>query len=140
MGVAEQFGVEMLIVLRSFPNSLEAHMAKAQLAAEGIEAVLHDEHIVALNWLYSDAMGGIKLLVLAEDVAAARECLNAVGVRATTNEVEPDMICSHCGGQLGPLVKHQSAFALTWLLKGFPLWPIRFSRNCTVCKQTHSVS
>jgi Putative prokaryotic signal transducing protein len=130
----------MLIVLRSFPNALDAHLAKAQLAAEGIEALLHDEHTVALNWLYSDAIGGIKLLVLAEHVAAARACLNETGNEPNNGEADPEMICNHCGGELGPLVKHQSIFALTWLLKGFPLWPIHFSRNCTDCKNVQSVS
>jgi hypothetical protein len=124
----------MPVVFRCYPNALEAHLAKAQLAAAGIEALLHDEHTVTLNWLYSDAVGGVKLLVLAEHIAAARACLDA---SYDTEEADPELSCTKCGGQLGDLVKHQTIFALSWLLKGFPLWPIRYSRDCVVCKKRH---
>ena len=38
---------------------------------EGITAFVADEHLVTMNWLYSNAVGGVRLRVLAEDVEPA---------------------------------------------------------------------
>ena len=54
-----------------FRDALEAHLAKGALAAEGIDAVVFDEHVVGVNWLYSDAIGGVKLAVTPGNVAPA---------------------------------------------------------------------
>lgn len=40
-----------------------AHIAMGRLEAEGIPCLLADEQLVQLDWLYSIAVGGIKLQV-----------------------------------------------------------------------------
>ena len=60
----------MLSTIAQFRVAFEAHLAKGVLAAEGIEAVTCDEHLVGINWLYSDAVGGVKLAV-APDLASS---------------------------------------------------------------------
>jgi len=42
----------------------------------GIDAWLADEHLVQTDWLYSIAVGGIKLQVRPEDAARARAVLD----------------------------------------------------------------
>jgi hypothetical protein len=46
-----------------------------RLEAEGIRAYLQDEHTVTINPIFSNAIGGIKLMVFEQQVARARELL-----------------------------------------------------------------
>ena len=41
-------------------------LAKSRLESEGIPVTLQDENIVSMDWLYSDAIGGVKLTVPSE--------------------------------------------------------------------------
>tara|TARA_R100001143_G_scaffold755_1_gene2242 strand:- start:4968 stop:5165 length:198 start_codon:yes stop_codon:yes gene_type:complete len=41
----------------SFPH--EAHIARAKLESEGIPALVADEHTINMQWLYSNALGGV---------------------------------------------------------------------------------
>jgi hypothetical protein len=63
------------ITVATFSHQIEAHLAKAKLESEGLECRLADEHIVSINWLFSDAVGGIKLRVSEKDAERAREIL-----------------------------------------------------------------
>lgn len=57
-----------------------------RLEAEGIEAWLADEHLVQTDWLYSIAVGGIKLQVRPEHAQRALEILNT----DYSGELEPE--------------------------------------------------
>ena len=63
------------IIIARFDSMPEAHIAMGRLEAEGIEAWLADEHLVQTDWLYSIAVGGIKLQVAAEDAQRASKIL-----------------------------------------------------------------
>jgi hypothetical protein len=58
-----------------FRDLPEAEIAKSVLDSAGIESFLAEENIVRLDWFYSNLVGGIKLLVRAEDADAARQLL-----------------------------------------------------------------
>lgn len=53
-----------LITLKTFDNSIEAHLMKSKLKSENIVCFLFDENIVGLNPVYNIAVGGIKLKVI----------------------------------------------------------------------------
>jgi len=57
----------------------EAHMVQGYLASEGIESVLKDENITQIQPFYSNAVGGVKVLVREEDEAAALQVLEKGG-------------------------------------------------------------
>ena len=57
----------------------EAHMVQGYLASEGIESVLKDELITQVQPFYSNAVGGVKVLVREEDEAAALQVLEKGG-------------------------------------------------------------
>jgi hypothetical protein len=65
-----------LVTIRKFRDLPEALLAKGSLESAGIEAVLTDENIVRLDWLWSNLMGGIKLNVDLENVEAANSILD----------------------------------------------------------------
>lgn len=64
-----------LTTIATFDLMPTAHIALGKLHAAGIEAVLADEHLVQTDWLYSIAVGGIKLQVDIKDAAQALEVL-----------------------------------------------------------------
>lgn len=66
---------EALVTVATFDKSTDAHIARGRLAAEGIAAVLFDENMVQMDWLYAIALGGIKLRVRRSDEARARRVL-----------------------------------------------------------------
>lgn len=47
----------------SFRYPWEAHMLRLRLEAEGIPATLASQHHIANNWLYSQALGGVRVQV-----------------------------------------------------------------------------
>ena len=118
----------------SFPH--EAHIARARLEAEGITAVVADEHTVNMNWLYSDALGGVRVQVSAEDSAAARQLL----VEDRSAEVDQEfgaeeMRCPACDSNRVALHTRgrRSVFAV-FLLLGFPLFFYRHGFRCERCE------
>ena len=72
-----------LVTLATFDSSIKAEMARAALAEAGIESQLGDENLVTMNWLLSNAVGGIKLVVREQDAERAV---------AVYREIESDMI------------------------------------------------
>jgi hypothetical protein len=76
-----------LATIAMFWSPVEANLAKGRLEAAGITAFLQGEEAVAMNWLLSNALGGIKLQVAAQDLERAQACL--AEVRSTASET-PD--------------------------------------------------
>jgi hypothetical protein len=64
-----------VVTLRQFLTVQEAVMAKSILDSAGIESFLADENVISMNWLWSNALGGVKLQVRKADVAVASELL-----------------------------------------------------------------
>jgi hypothetical protein len=63
-------------MLRRFRDIPEALLAKGRLESFGIAAVLADENMVRMDWFLSNLLGGVKLLVDAEDFTEASRLLN----------------------------------------------------------------
>lgn len=64
------------VVVATYDFMPSAHIALGRLQAEGIEAFLADENLVQTDWLYSIAVGGIKLCVKPQDKAGAEAILS----------------------------------------------------------------
>lgn len=60
-------------ILRTFDNYIEANLMFGRMEAEGIRCWLKDENTVTIDPILSNAIGGIKLLVLEEDMEKALE-------------------------------------------------------------------
>ncbi len=63
------------ITIISFTYPHEAHLAKGKLESEGIEVFIKDELTVQMNNFYSNAIGGVKLLVKESDYDNAHRIL-----------------------------------------------------------------
>jgi hypothetical protein len=64
-----------MVTIRNFRDLPTALLAKGSLDSAGIDCVLVDDNVVRLDWFWSNAIGGIKLEVDAENVEAANEIL-----------------------------------------------------------------
>jgi hypothetical protein len=64
-----------LITLQRYRDMPPAFVAKSILDSAGIESFLSDENALGMNWLISNAVGGIKLLAREEDAEAAKALL-----------------------------------------------------------------
>ncbi|MDX1634234.1 MAG: DUF2007 domain-containing protein [Marinobacter sp.] len=63
------------VTLRQYSLPYEAHLDRARLESEGITAVIADEHTIAMQWMLSDALGGVRLRVQPDDLARAERIL-----------------------------------------------------------------
>jgi hypothetical protein len=78
------------VVLRKYRDMPEAFVAKSILDAAGIESFLQDDNVVRMDWLWSNAMGGIKLIVREKDVEDAEKILGQGSVSEQAGGVEEE--------------------------------------------------
>jgi hypothetical protein len=64
-----------MVTLRTCAMLSEAQTMQSVLAGSAIESFLPDELTVQNNWMWTDAMGGVRLEVRQEDAARADELL-----------------------------------------------------------------
>lgn len=86
-----------LVTIRRYDQAITAHIHKNHLESEGIECFIHDEHIVTMNPLYANAVGGVKLKVLSEDADEALRLLAEMDNQPFTSEKEQPISCPKCG-------------------------------------------
>jgi hypothetical protein len=67
--------------LASFNLPMDAYLLRSRLEGSGIASYIRDENLVTLDWLYSNAVGGVKVDVMDEDYEQALELLEADGSR-----------------------------------------------------------
>ena len=120
----------------SFREPYKAHLAKGKLEVEDIQAIVLDEHLVQMDWVLSQAIGGVKLQVTEEDFDRAREILGAdyidelSEVEEAQLEPTPDEVCPKCGSDL--ISSHR--YSLWSLIPSLLfLLPIFFRRKKWVC-------
>ena len=66
----------------------QAFVEKSVLEDAGIQCFLDDENVVRMDWLWSNAMGGIKLVVRKKDAEEAERLLSESPADETENTPE----------------------------------------------------
>jgi Putative prokaryotic signal transducing protein len=125
-----------LVTAASFSAPYEAHLAKGQLEANGIMAVIADEYTAGMNWLFSNAIGGVKVQVDKPDLE------DALKILALSGQQEGDALevddswgeCPKCGSKTVEFILERKGPAvLTWLLIGIPLLFASKKLRCLNC-------
>lgn len=80
------------VILNSYNNYIEAHIAKGVLEEEGIGCWLKDENTVTIDPILTNAVGGIKIMVAKEDAERAWEFLTQL-----KKEQKLAVVCPKCG-------------------------------------------
>lgn len=75
-GLQDETVLRTMVTIRSFPDVMQAWLAKSGLESAGIECDLVDDNMVRLDWGISIVLGGVKLRVKPEDAEAALEFLD----------------------------------------------------------------
>lgn len=124
-----------LVTAGTFSFPLEAEIARATLESEGIPAYVADAHTINMQWLYSNAMGGVRVQVHLKNLDAAKEILSTDYSSLVESEVgnEENGACSICGGVLEPYTKGKRPAFLVFLLLGFPLFFYKHGSRCASC-------
>jgi hypothetical protein len=70
-GLQDETALGPMVTIRSFPDVMQAWLAKSSLESAGIECYLVDDNMVRLDWGISIVLGGVKLRVKPEDAEEA---------------------------------------------------------------------
>ena len=98
-----------LITIKTFDNSIDAHLLRIELENEGIECYIYDEHTVTVFPLYSNAVGGIKVKILKKDLELAKSILLSAIVT---------VICPNCASK-NIILNYKSMKGLKGFLSAF---------------------
>jgi hypothetical protein len=128
-----------LVTVATYSHPVEAWIARNRLADDGISAFVQDDHLATMDWLYTNAIGGVKVQVPDNWIAAAVEALAA---RPDAEDDEPartanpseGKTCSKCGSAY----VYAEAFSkrhvyLCWLVLGVPLPILGDDWRCFSC-------
>ena len=125
---------DVLITIGRYFWLHEALVARSVLDAEEIPSWLQDSNLVRLDWMYANAIHGIKLQVPTEFADEARAVLSDAS--RVFDDMPASEPCSHGGSKEFALI-HRSRLAtvMTWLVIGIPLWYRRSIWKCSECGQ-----
>jgi Putative prokaryotic signal transducing protein len=127
-----------MTTVATFSKPEEAHLFCHRLEGAGIPAFVQDERTIQMDWLISNAIGGVRVQIADADVEAAREFL-AADVPQSCPEAE-DVPCPACGSvQTAPDELPRRLAFLTLLVLTFPLPLIRRRWRCAACNKVFKV-
>ena len=124
------------VIVGRYRDMPAASLAKSILDSAGIESFFADDNVIRLDWFYSNAVGGIKLLVRDVDEAEARELLQ--GQAPEKFEVEgvgeyEQPKCPNCGSLDVSFEELDRKIAHTGLLISLPIPAVKHGWNCHAC-------
>jgi predicted RNA-binding Zn-ribbon protein involved in translation (DUF1610 family) len=134
----EELEFRSLVTVRRYRDLTEALVGRAQLESAGIPAWIADEHLVRMNWFYSNLLGGMRLQIEIRDEAAALEILDE-GVPASIEygqeEAYVQPTCPKCGSAeitLGAGTESGRSLIALYLLS-LPVPPREAAWHCNLC-------
>ena len=122
-----------LVTIRTFQNYFSAHILLTRLRNAGIECFLKDEFTVTVDPILSNAVGGIKLVVIKEQEEEALELLSEFD-----EAYRQTAVCPRCGSKSIELVPKQTTAnlataILTWLFGSYAI-SAKNVYQCAECK------
>ncbi|WP_103069301.1 putative signal transducing protein [Aquimarina sediminis] len=126
-----------------FQYSAEALIIKGKLESEGIQVFTMDMHTIDTDPLVSNAIGGVKLKVWAEDEQRAFQVLESIHKYAIGNQGQP-IYCPQCNGEKIMLTSTiDSLKSLLFFLFGFILFLLpmyqKMKYKCEDCKKEFNI-
>ncbi len=125
-----------IVTIATFSYPMEAEIARGKLESEGIWAFVADDYMVTMNWLYSNAVGGVKLQVRESDTENALQILNQSSpISEEPFDEEYDQpTCPRCMSHSTQYQIFESRLVfLSWLLLTFPLPFVKRKWKCMEC-------
>ena len=124
--------------IATFSKPEEAHLFRTRLEAAGIPAFVQDENFVQMDWLYSNAIGGVRVQIADDDLDSAREFLAADTPQPCPDA--DDVVCPACGSHhTAPDELPRRIAFLGMLVISFPLLFTRRCWRCSSCRHVFKV-
>ncbi len=127
-----------LVVLTRFNEPWPAEILRARLEVDGIDASLADQNLVSSNWFLSTAVGGVRVMVPADQRARAQSIMAAIqhGDYALTgaddaSAVDAKICCPRCGSER--VSSNEQRKRRAWWTLFLLSIPLPFSRNDKRC-------
>ena len=125
-----------LVVVRQFVDVPSALLAKSVLDSAEVDCFLADANTVRMDWLYSNAIGGVKLVVREEDVESVNQLLE----QSPVNEFDvPDVghfeqpRCPRCNSAEASYQGLQRNLAYGTIAVGLPIPIAHTAWHCAAC-------
>jgi Putative prokaryotic signal transducing protein len=123
-------------ILRRYRDLTEALVAKSILDSAEIESFLADDNLVRMDWLHSNLISGVKLLVCAKDADAANELLDEIAptqfdVEGLGEYLQPK--CPKCGSMDVSDNVQDKYVKAAGFIPGLPLKSTRPGWTCQSC-------
>lgn len=124
--------------IAKFQYTSEAQIIKGRLESEGIQVFLSDNLTIDTDPLISNAIGGVKLKVLSEDVLKARHILDSIQKYSIDDEGHA-IQCPNCKGEqvdlFSTIIDFKSFFSfLIGFFFGTLPFHTRYKYRCETCK------
>ena len=126
-----------------FQYSTEAQIIKGRLEADGIQVFLFDNLTIDTDPLVSNAIGGVKLKVLATQALEAQHILNSINKYSLDDEGNV-LNCPNCKGESIELfstikdVKSFAAFLMSFVVTALPIYT-KHKYRCEDCKTEFNI-
>lgn len=128
-----------LLVIRRFRDLPEAMLAKGKLESQGLDSFIADDNMVRMDWLWSNLVGGVKLLVDAEDEERALRVLDEAIPAEIDFEGETEYLQPRCPNCKSLDINFEEVYkpiAYASLIVNFPLPVQRKGWVCQNCQHT----
>jgi hypothetical protein len=131
----------MTVIVERFLDPWEAHVVKARLVAEGIDATVSNDQLSMADWPMAFALGGAALQVPDEDAGRARDVLAAYRRGDFEQDLvdagylpEPDPDACTCGTHAFTIPWHERVLVVLMFLAGGATFSTRtVPAHCRVC-------
>jgi len=131
-----------LVTAATYYYPTEAYLASAKLESEGVWSFIADASLISLDWMLTNALGGVKVIVKRNDLKTARQILLAV-----ENPTDNDQQLERCPKCNSTNVRYNRfnipAIFLIWFISylfvatniggGFPLPIFKREWKCDNC-------
>lgn len=121
-----------MITVSSFSKPEEANLLRCRLEAAGIPAFVRDEFTIQMYWLYSNALGGVRVEVPAEHAAAAHEIMSLPPVDESP---ESATVCPRCGSN--EVIQRKWPLRVAYLSLLIAFFPLLLTRKHLKCESCH---
>lgn len=123
------------IVVASYSYPYEAQIAKARLVSVGIPVNIENEHTINMYWLYSNALGGVRVSIPEIYFEKAKYLLENDFSDDIDDEFEIlKTQCPECKSELiEPYTKGKKSAFLFFTLLGFPMAQYEHGYKCQNC-------
>jgi len=128
-----------LVTIKTFTNSVDAHILKTILETEGIESFIFDENMASMYPMtVNNIFGGVKLQIAEADLELALEIIKECDSSKLTDSNGDSIMCRKCGSTdiIIDYMSYKGFFAKLRVLVSFALFmPSATSKTVCKCKK-----